>query len=100
MGREKSVEERKKERRKGERDKGEMSEERVERAKQGDGVRRWGREETDRATGRRKLRAGLEEQNTDVGSLLRSRKAAYRCWRVEGPKQTGSRTGPESLRYV
>lgn len=83
-----------------ERDKGEMSEERVERAKQGDGVRRWGREETDRATGRRKLRAGLEEQNTDVGSLLRSRKAAYGCWREEGPKQTGSRTGPESLRYV
>lgn len=57
-----------------ERDKGEMSEERVERAKQGDGVRRWGREKTDRATGRRKLRTGLEEQNTEVGSLHRSRK--------------------------
>lgn len=74
---------------------------RVERAKQGDGVRRWEREETDRATGRRKLRTGLEEQNTDVGSVHPSRKEQLiTVGRVEGPKETGSRTEPGSLRYI
>lgn len=69
-----------------------MSEERVERARQGEGVRRRGREETDRATCRSKLRTRLEEQNIDVGSLHPSKEEQLiNVGGVEGSKEMGSR---------